>query len=57
MSLKQAQWQKFLDNFMFEWLHRPGKHNTMVDALSKKEVIAYIIVLSEVVFDFNERIK
>ena len=29
----------------------------MVDALSRKEVIAYITVLLEVISNFNERIK
>ena len=29
----------------------------MVDALSRKEVIAYITTFSEVIFDFNENIK
>ena len=29
----------------------------MVDALSRKEVVAYIMTLSEVISDFNERIK
>ena len=29
----------------------------MVDALSRKEVIAYITALSEVISDFNENIK
>ena len=29
----------------------------MADALSRKEVIAYITALSEVISDFNEKIK
>ena len=29
----------------------------MADALSKKKVIAYITTLSEVISDFNEKIK
>ena len=29
----------------------------MVDALSRKEMIAYITTLSEVISDFNEKIK
>ncbi|RVW59044.1 hypothetical protein CK203_106745 [Vitis vinifera] len=33
------------------------RHNTMADALSRKEVIAYITVLLEVISNFNERIK
>ncbi|RVW17197.1 Retrovirus-related Pol polyprotein from transposon 17.6 [Vitis vinifera] len=52
-----ARWQEFLADFKFEWLHRPGKHNTVANALSRKEVIAYITTLSEVISNFNERIK
>ena len=57
LSAKQAQWQEFLADFNFDWLHRPGRHNVVEDTLSRKEVIAYIAALSEVVSDFNERIK
>ncbi|RVW62992.1 Transposon Tf2-12 polyprotein [Vitis vinifera] len=48
---------EFLADFKFEWLHRPGRHNTVADALSRREVIAYITALLEVIFDFNEKIK
>ncbi|RVW31777.1 Transposon Tf2-2 polyprotein [Vitis vinifera] len=41
LSPKQARWQEFLTDFKFEWLHRPGRHNTVVDALSRKEDTAY----------------
>ena len=34
-----------------------GRHNIVVDALSQKEVVAYIMTLSEVISDFNEKIK
>ena len=57
LSAKQARWQEFFANFNFDWLHRPGKHNVVADTLSRKEVIAYIAALSEVVSDFNERIQ
>ncbi|KAL6350633.1 hypothetical protein AAG906_025563 [Vitis piasezkii] len=57
LSPRQARWQEFLADFKFEWLHRPRRHNTVVDALSRKEVIAYITTLSEVISDFNEKIK
>ena len=57
LSAKQARWQEFLADFNFDWLHRPGKHNVVADTLSRKEVIAYIAALSEVVSDFNERIQ
>ena len=57
LSAKQARWQEFLAYFNFDWLHRPRKHNVVADTLSRKEVIAYIAALSEVVSNFNERIK
>ena len=49
--------QEFLAYFNFDWLHRQGRHNVVVDTVSSKEVIAYIAALSEVVLYFNERIK
>ena len=57
LSARQARWQEFLAEFNFEWLHRPGRHNIVADTLSRKEVVAYIMTLSEVISDFNERIK
>ena len=57
LSPKQARWQEFLTDFKFEWLHRPRRHNIVADALSRKKVIAYIAVLSEVISNFNEKIK
>ena len=57
LNPRQARWQEFLADFKFEWLHRPGRHNTVIDALSRKEVIAYITALSEIISDFNEKIK
>ena len=57
LSPRQARWQEFLTDFRFEWLHRPGRHNTVADALSNREVITYITALSEVISDFNEKIK
>ena len=57
LSPKQARGQEFLADFRFEWLHRPGRHNTVVDALSRREVITYITALSEVISDFNTKIK
>ncbi|KAK4384545.1 hypothetical protein Sango_3049900 [Sesamum angolense] len=35
-SPKQARWQEFLGEFDFEWVHRPGKHNDVANALSRK---------------------
>ena len=45
LSARQARWQEFLAEFNFEWLHRPGRHNIVADALSRKKVVAYIMTL------------
>ena len=57
LSAKQARWQEFLAYFNFELLHRPGWLNMVADTLSHKEVIAYIAALSNVMSDFNDKIK
>ena len=57
LSARQARWQEFLAEFNFEWLHCPRRHNIVADALSWKEAVAYIMTLSEVILDFNERIS
>ncbi|KAL0405983.1 UNVERIFIED_CONTAM: hypothetical protein Slati_3912200 [Sesamum latifolium] len=36
LSPKQAQWQEFLGEVYFEWVHRPSKHNNVADALSRR---------------------
>ncbi|KAL6319624.1 hypothetical protein AAG906_020701 [Vitis piasezkii] len=36
---------------------RQARHNTVADVLSRKELITYITALSEVISDFNEKIK
>ena len=33
------------------------RHNVVANALSRKEVIAYVTTLSKVIYDFDERIK
>ncbi|KAJ8899074.1 hypothetical protein K2173_010227 [Erythroxylum novogranatense] len=38
LSAKQAQWQEFLAEYDFVWEHKPGRHNNVADALSRKEV-------------------
>ncbi|XP_059437724.1 uncharacterized protein LOC132170646 [Corylus avellana] len=37
LSAKQARWQEFLQEYDFVWVHKPGKHNQVADALSRKE--------------------
>ncbi|KAI4374585.1 hypothetical protein MLD38_012565 [Melastoma candidum] len=38
LSPRQARWQEFLAEYDFEWEHRPGRHNLVADALSRKTV-------------------
>ena len=42
LSPKQARWQEFLAEYDFMWEHKPGKHNQVADALSRKE--AFVVV-------------
>ena len=42
LTAKQARWQEFLADFDFVWVHRPGRHNQVADALSRKEVTSYV---------------
>ncbi|KAG6517981.1 hypothetical protein ZIOFF_021381 [Zingiber officinale] len=57
LSPKQARWQEFLAEYDFAWEHKPGKHNQVVDALSRKEVFATFYSISRVESDMMERIK
>ncbi|GMI83616.1 hypothetical protein HRI_002030900 [Hibiscus trionum] len=42
LSPKQARWQDFLVEFDFSMEHKPGKTNTVADALSHKAIFASI---------------
>ncbi|KAL0328234.1 UNVERIFIED_CONTAM: Transposon Ty3-G Gag-Pol polyprotein [Sesamum calycinum] len=57
LSPKQARWQKFLGEFDFEWVHQPGKHNDVADALSRKLVEEYVAALTVVESDFLDQIR
>ena len=57
LTAKQARWQEFLADFDFVWVHRPGRHNQVADALSPKEVASYVSSLSRVVADFTVRVR
>ncbi|KAG6506505.1 hypothetical protein ZIOFF_031829 [Zingiber officinale] len=57
LSPKQARWQEFLAEYDFAWEHKPGKHNQVADALSRKEVFATFYSISRVESDMMERIK
>ena len=57
LSPKQARWQELLQEYDFVWEQKPGKHNQVADALSRKQVQEYVAVLTRVESDFVERIK
>ncbi|KAG6533506.1 hypothetical protein ZIOFF_007381 [Zingiber officinale] len=57
LSPKQARWQEFLAEYDFAWEHKPGKHNQVADALSRKEVFATFYSISRVESDMMDRIK
>ena len=57
LSPKQARWQELLQEYNFVWEHKPGKHNQVADALSRKQVQEYVAALTRVESDFVERIK
>ena len=57
LTAKQAQWQEFLIDFNFMWVHKPGRNNQVADTLSRKEVVGYMGSLSLVVADFKERVR
>ena len=57
LTAKQARWQEFLADFDLVWVHKPGRHNQVADALSRKEVASYVGSLSSVVTDFKQRVR
>ena len=57
LSPKQARWQEFLAEFDFDWVHKPGRQNDVADALSRKEVQAYVAALTTVHSNFLDRLK
>ena len=57
LTPKQARWQEFLAEFDFDWIHKLGRENAVVDVLSRKYVKEYIVVLSTVETDFGDKIK
>ena len=54
LTAKQIRWQEFLADFDFVWVHKPGRHNQVADALSRKELGSYVGSLNRVVADFTE---
>ena len=54
---KQARWQELLQEYDFVWEHKPGKHDEVADALSRKQVQEYVAALTKVESNFVDRIK
>lgn len=48
LTPKQAWWQEFLAEFDFEWVHKTGRQNQVVDALNMKEVHGFVAALTTV---------
>ena len=46
-----------LQEYDFVWEHKPGKHNQVSDAPSRKQVQEYVATSTRVESDFVERIK
>ncbi|KAL0462743.1 UNVERIFIED_CONTAM: Transposon Ty3-I Gag-Pol polyprotein [Sesamum latifolium] len=46
-----------LGEFDFEWVHRPGKHNDVEDALNRKMVEEYVAALKVVESDLLDQIR
>ena len=38
-------------------MHKPGRHNQVANALSRKEVAGYVGSLSQVMADFTEQVR
>lgn len=53
LSVKQAQWQEFLAEFDFDWVHRARSESRVADALSRKEVHEYVVAFTLVQKDFQ----
>jgi len=56
LSQRQARWQEFLAEYDFEWEHKPGRHNQVADALSRRCVLATVFSLMQVESDMLERL-
>nr|TKR74271.1 hypothetical protein D5086_0000296720 [Populus alba] len=54
---RQARWQEFLAEYDFTWEHKPGQHNQVADALSRREVLASLIAKDHVEFDMLDRLR
>uniref|UniRef100_A0A803LHP5 Reverse transcriptase RNase H-like domain-containing protein n=1 Tax=Chenopodium quinoa TaxID=63459 RepID=A0A803LHP5_CHEQI len=56
LSPKQARWMEFLEEYDFSWQHKPGRHNCVPDALSRKTQEVFV-ALTSVQSDFTQCIR
>ena len=57
LSSRQTHWQEFLEEYDFEWWHKPGRHNQVVDALRQREIHDYVIAIFQITTDFLDQIR
>jgi hypothetical protein len=57
LSPKQARWKEFLQEYDFVWEHKPGRHNQVADALSRKTIDETLAALSRIESNFLDRIR
>ena len=57
LSQRQARWQEFLSQFDFEIVYKPGKQNTVADALSRRADHQQVINISSVSCTLPELIR
>ncbi|KAH7845877.1 hypothetical protein Vadar_006951 [Vaccinium darrowii] len=48
---------EYLEEYDFEWKHKPRRHNQVADALSRKEVQEYVAAITQVESDLTDRIR
>ncbi|XP_031272276.1 uncharacterized protein LOC116130692 [Pistacia vera] len=57
LSPKQARWQELLVKYDFAWQHKLGRHNQVVDALSRKHVVVVLYAITRVESDMLDRLR
>jgi hypothetical protein len=57
LSQRHARWQEFLAEYDFMWEHKPGRHNQVADALSRREVLANLIAMDHIESDMLDRLR
>ena len=57
LTLNQARWQEYLVEFNFVWVHKLRRWNQVANALSCKDIQAYVIALSLVKTTFLDQVR